>query len=70
MFFSNLPQGVIGSRCPIGNFSQVQRPASARTNVGMRPLVFKPIVPIDTYQLHKTLFDIAKDEIIASSVLE
>jgi hypothetical protein len=31
---------------------------------------FKAPVTIDTYKIHKTLFEIAKDEIVASAVLE
>lgn len=31
---------------------------------------FKAPVVIDTYKVHKTLFDIAKDEVVASAVLE
>jgi len=31
---------------------------------------FKAPVAIDTYKVHKTLVEIAKDEIVASAVLE
>lgn len=69
MFFAKLKNGALGSKCPITSWEE--RPATAQGVLEGRKggVLFKPIVPINTYRMHKTLFDIAKDEIVASAVL-
>jgi hypothetical protein len=68
MFFNKLSKGILGSRCPI-NTNTIDS-AKKSFEKKRRVILFKPVVSISTYRLHKTLFDIAKDEIVASAVLE
>jgi hypothetical protein len=69
MFFTKLAKGVYGSKCPVIQ-SAAHFPTPHKNLEGKKVVVFKPIVPINTYKLHKALFDVTKDEIVTSVVLE
>lgn len=73
-FYERQKQDVLGSRCPLSEGAPRLRPASAREprrkGEDDRPLMFKPRIKVNTYLLHKRLFDIAKDEMVTSAVLE
>lgn len=75
MFFNKLPSGIFGSKCPtIGaSFNAAKNvkltSAEGRDKLKNKVPFFKPVFPVSTYRLHKALFNIAKDEIIASAVL-
>lgn len=62
---------------------KTQRPSTAKPNPKsfndieqkkLQPnknvVLLKPRIPINTYKLHQTLFNIAKDEVLASSILQ
>jgi len=72
MFFTNLAKGVYGSKSPVTQ-SAAHSPVTLKgLNIERKEkiLILKPIIPINTYKLHKTLFDITKDEIVTSAVLK
>jgi len=68
MFFNKQSKGTLGSCCPINTNSMNSAKESFEKK--KRVVLSKPVVPIKTYRLHKILFDIAKDKIVTSAVLE
>lgn len=46
------------------------RQSEAVGKAGNGIILLKPRVAINTYKMHQTLFNIAKDEVMASSVLQ
>ncbi len=74
MFFNRRGHQLLGSKCPVAQGGcHLSRPMSARVTGSRKDegiVLLKPRVAINTYKMHQTLFNVAKDEVMASSVLQ
>jgi len=84
MFFSKRKTGELGSRCPVtastkslcGLSAMISPKSQSVSNMKIPTqdkngiILLRPRLPINTYKMHQTLFDIASEEIISSTVLE
>ena len=74
---SNGYSNIHESKCPITKLTNKSKSFKTK-DIEVRPnsvkkskvLIMKPLIPINTYKLHKTLFNIAKDEALSSEVIK
>jgi len=80
MFFNTRRQDLLGSRCPLSSSmvslkmeDQSQNPSSnIRSQIipNGPSMTLRPKVKVNTYLLHKALYDVAQDELVSSVVLQ